>query len=168
MSTHNVCFLWRTRENYPRINIKYSSLTLILLFSTTPTFANSVDPDLKKPSDQDLHCLSFSLWIWTKTLYDVIRLADSQKWVWLIKLFSRIRINKSSATVYVFIEKLENYLSGYPSNWSFVKHGFSVMYLISQNEPSHFVEARAYPRLCCSHTAHCCCNSKYPGAITPS
>ena len=27
-------------------------------------------------SDQDLHCLSFSLWIWTKTLYDVIWLAD--------------------------------------------------------------------------------------------
>ena len=44
-------------------------------------------------SDQDLHCLSFSLWIWTKRLYDVIWLTDSQKWVWLIKLFSRIRIN---------------------------------------------------------------------------
>ena len=29
-----------------------------------PYFANSVDPDLKKkPSDQDLHCLSFSLWM---------------------------------------------------------------------------------------------------------
>ena len=28
--------------------------------------------------------LSVSLWIWTKTLYDVIWLADSQKWVWLI------------------------------------------------------------------------------------
>ena len=46
----------------------------------------------KKPSDQDLHCLSFSLWIWMKTLYDVIWLVYSQKWVWLIKLFSRIRI----------------------------------------------------------------------------
>ena len=43
-------------------------------------------------SDQDLHRLSFSLWIWTKTLYDVIWLADSQKWVWLIKLYSRIRV----------------------------------------------------------------------------
>ena len=42
--------------------------------------------------DQNLHCLSFSLWIWTKTLYDVIWLADSQKWVWLIQLFSRIRV----------------------------------------------------------------------------
>ena len=62
----------------------------ILLFTTTPTFANSVDSD-QKPSDQDLHYLSFSLWIWTKT-YDVIWLADSQKWVWLIKLFSRIRV----------------------------------------------------------------------------
>ena len=26
MSTHNICF-WRTIENYPRIIIKYSSLT---------------------------------------------------------------------------------------------------------------------------------------------
>ena len=41
--------------------ISFPPLTLILLFTTTPTFANSVDPDLKKPSDQDLHCLSFSL-----------------------------------------------------------------------------------------------------------
>ena len=56
---------------------KNLGLTLILLFTTTPTFAN---------------CLSFSFWIWTKTLYDVIWLADSQKWVWLIKLFSRIRV----------------------------------------------------------------------------
>ena len=48
---------------------------------------------LKKPSFQDLHCLSFSFGIWMKTLYDVIWLADSQKWVWLIKLFSRIRVN---------------------------------------------------------------------------
>ena len=72
-------------------------LTLILLFTTTPTFANSVDPD-QKPSNQDLHCLSFSLWIWMKTLYDVIWLADSQKWVWLIKLFSRIRVNNDAET----------------------------------------------------------------------
>ena len=41
-----------------------ANLTLILLFTTAPTFANSVDPDqmaLKKPSDLELHCLSFSL-----------------------------------------------------------------------------------------------------------
>ena len=27
MSTHNICFLWRTGENYPRIITKYSTLT---------------------------------------------------------------------------------------------------------------------------------------------
>ena len=41
--------------------LSLTSLTLILLFKTTPTFANSVDPDQMKPSDQDLHYLSFSL-----------------------------------------------------------------------------------------------------------
>ena len=44
--------------------LKQVLLTLILLFTTTPTFANSADQIrwlLKKPSDQDLHCLSFSL-----------------------------------------------------------------------------------------------------------
>ena len=66
-------------------------LALILLFTTTPTFANSVDPD-QMASDLDLHCLSFSLWIWTKTLYDVVWLADSQKWVWLINLFSKRQV----------------------------------------------------------------------------
>ena len=78
---HNICLRAEIRK----------ILTLILLFTTTPTFANSVDPD-QKPSDQELHCLSYSLWIWMKTLYDVIWLADSQKWVWLIKLFSRRRV----------------------------------------------------------------------------
>ena len=58
------------------------SLALILLYTTTLTFANSVNPE---PSDQDLHCLSFSFWIWMKTLYNVIWLADSQKRVWLFK-----------------------------------------------------------------------------------
>ena len=59
-----------------------------------PIFANNVDPDQmasEEASDQDLHCLSFSSWIWMKTLYDIIWLADSQKWVRLIKLFSRIK-----------------------------------------------------------------------------
>ena len=82
---------------------------LILLFTTTPTFANSVDPD-QMASEQDLHCLSFSLWIWMKTLYGVIWLADSQKWVWLIKLFSRIRVNTP-----IIIYHL--YLSDKPKKW---------------------------------------------------
>ena len=74
---------------------KWGMLTLILLFMTTPTFANSVDPD-QMASEEAIwsgSTLSFSLWICTKTLYDVIWLADSQKWVWLIKLFNRIRVN---------------------------------------------------------------------------
>ena len=37
-------------------------LTLILLFTTNPTFANSIDPDqMASESDQELHCLPFSL-----------------------------------------------------------------------------------------------------------
>ena len=55
---------------------KQTNLTFILLCMTTPTFVNSVDPD--QMASEELHCLSFSLWIWTKT-YDVIWLADSQK-----------------------------------------------------------------------------------------
>ena len=99
-------FLYFFSEKYSKICpliLEYGALTLILLFTTTPTFANNEAPDQmaseeairwlpKKPSDQDLHCLSFVLWIWTKTLYGVIWLADSQKWVRLIKLFSRIRV----------------------------------------------------------------------------
>ena len=50
-------------------------LTLILLFTTTPTFANSVDPD-QMASEEAIRSgstlLSFSLWIWMKTSYDVI------------------------------------------------------------------------------------------------
>ena len=41
-----------------------SVLTLLLLNTTCPVLANSVDPDqlaLKKPTDLDLHCLPFSM-----------------------------------------------------------------------------------------------------------
>ena len=31
-------------------------LTLLLLNTTCPVLANSIDPDLKKPTDLDLHC----------------------------------------------------------------------------------------------------------------
>ena len=47
-------------------------------------FENSVDPDQmasKKPSDQDLHCFSYSLWIYKKKQNWVVWLVDSQKWV---------------------------------------------------------------------------------------
>ena len=60
-----------------------------------PTFANSVDPD-QMASEEAIWSgstlFSFSLWIWTKILFDVIWLADIQKWVWLIKLFSRMKV----------------------------------------------------------------------------
>ena len=40
------------------MNIK---LTLILMFTAYPTFANSVEPDqMASEPDQDLHCLSLS------------------------------------------------------------------------------------------------------------
>ena len=47
-----------------------------------PAFANSVDPDqkltdMKKSTDLDLHCLSFSLWIFINNLDQVIWLADN-------------------------------------------------------------------------------------------
>ena len=35
MSTHNLCFLWRTGENYPRIISKYSTLTIPLIKAIT-------------------------------------------------------------------------------------------------------------------------------------
>lgn len=43
--------------------------TLILLFATTPTFANSVTPDqMASASDQDSHCLS---------LYEFVRINNN-------------------------------------------------------------------------------------------
>ena len=65
-------YFWRwTFQNLPQTpytNLYFSvsyCITLILLFTKTPTFANSVDPG-QMASDQDLHCLLYSLWIWTK------------------------------------------------------------------------------------------------------
>ena len=43
-----------------------------------PAFVNSVDQDqLKKPTDLDLHCLSFNLLICIKNLDQVIWLAEN-------------------------------------------------------------------------------------------
>ena len=38
-------------------------LTLLLLNTTCPVLANSVDPDQLASSDLDLHCLSLKVWI---------------------------------------------------------------------------------------------------------
>ena len=59
---------------------------LILLNTTTPTFANSVDPD-QMASEEAIWSGSTlfvicSLWI-ENTLYQEIWLVDSQQWVWL-------------------------------------------------------------------------------------
>ena len=37
-----------------------------------PIFANSVDPDLKKPTDLDLHCLPLGMSIYIDNLDQVI------------------------------------------------------------------------------------------------
>ena len=57
MSTHNICFSWRTSENDPRIIIKYFSLTTPLVI------ANWVDHDQVSCSAASAldHCLSKSV-----------------------------------------------------------------------------------------------------------
>ena len=42
-------------------------------------FENSEDPD--QMADQDLHCISFSLWIYMNKQNWDIWLVDSQRWV---------------------------------------------------------------------------------------
>ena len=47
-----------------------------------PAFANSVDPNhlaSKKPTDLDLHCLPFSMWIYINNLDQIIWLAKIWK-----------------------------------------------------------------------------------------
>ena len=60
-------------------------LTLIPLFTTIPTFANSVDPDQMASeeaiwSGSTLFVMQFVIWM--NTVYFVIWLVDSQQWVW--------------------------------------------------------------------------------------
>ena len=43
---------------------------------------------LQKPTDLDLHCLLFSMWIYINNLDQVIWLADKKKWAWHLNLFS--------------------------------------------------------------------------------
>ena len=64
-----------------------------------PAFANSVDPDQlasKKPTDLDLYCLPFSLWIHINNLDQVIWLAENLKRVWHLNLFSMTRVKIGS------------------------------------------------------------------------
>ena len=62
------------------------NLTLILLNTTTPTFANSINPDQMASeaaiwSGSTLFVMQFMNWM--NTLFQEIWLVDSQKWVWL-------------------------------------------------------------------------------------
>ena len=67
--------------------------TLVLLNPDIPCLANSVDQDqlLEKLTDLDLHCLSFSLWIYINNLEKVIWLAENWKCAWHLNLFSMTR-----------------------------------------------------------------------------
>ena len=53
------------------------TLTILLLNTTCPVFANSVDPDQLASSDLDLHCLSLNMWISIKIPDQVIWLAEN-------------------------------------------------------------------------------------------
>ena len=46
----------------------------------------------KKPTDLDLHCLPFSMWIYINNLDQVIWLAENLTWVWHLNLCSMARV----------------------------------------------------------------------------
>ena len=47
---------------------------------------------LQKPTDLDLHCLPFSMWICINSLDQGIWLANNQKWTWHLNLFSMTKV----------------------------------------------------------------------------
>ena len=51
----------------------------------------SISVGLKKPTDLDLHCLLFSIWIFINKLDQVIWLAENYDWGWHLNLFCRTR-----------------------------------------------------------------------------
>ena len=53
MSTHNICFLWRNKKNYPIIITKYSSLTSPLIDMGASAGAMHV---LNNPQHDTLSC----------------------------------------------------------------------------------------------------------------
>ena len=57
-------------------------------YKFTYLLANSADPD-QKPTDLDLHCLPWNIWICINNLDQVIWLAENWKWVWhLIRIYT--------------------------------------------------------------------------------
>ena len=69
------------------------NLTLLLLNTTCPVLANSVDPDQLVPTDLGLLYLSLNIWLSIKNLDQVIWLAGNLKWAWHLNLFSMTRVN---------------------------------------------------------------------------
>ena len=51
---------------------------------------------LKKPTDLVLHCLPFSMWIYSNNLDQANWLAENWKWVWHLHLFRRSSLNISN------------------------------------------------------------------------
>ena len=65
-----------TISSFPVFFLK-NLLILVLLNPDIPCFANRVDPDLKKPTDLDLHCLPSSMQIYSNNVDQVTRLAEN-------------------------------------------------------------------------------------------
>ena len=87
------CFSFALDSEYHKANYFVSLMLTLIIY---PSFANSVDPDQlaseEKPTDLDLHCLPFSIWIYINNLDQVIRLAENLKRVWHLNLFSMTRV----------------------------------------------------------------------------
>ena len=65
----------------------------------------------KKPTDLDLHCLSFIMWIYINNLDQVIWLAENWKWAWHLNLFSMTRVKRLVLWVKLSAENILKYIS---------------------------------------------------------
>ena len=70
------CLMFLEENRKKRRNPLTKLLTLLLLSTTYPVLANSVDPD-QLASELDLHCLSLNMWISIKNSDQVIWLAEN-------------------------------------------------------------------------------------------
>ena len=83
----------------PQVNksVPCLSLTLVLLNWDIPCLCKqcrSRSVVLKKPTDLDLQCLPFRMWIYSNNPVQVIWLAENWKWAWHLNLFRRTRVKK--------------------------------------------------------------------------
>ena len=86
----------------------HSDLTLLLLNTTCPVLAKSVDAD-QKPTDLDLHCLSLNMWISIENPDQVIWLAGNKKWAWHLNLFSMKMVYLIYVLLFVFLWYFTNW-----------------------------------------------------------